>query len=753
MTLADQQWRYVGQSMARREDARLVRGKGTFVSDLGDEGTWSLAVVRSPHAHARILAIDTHEAEAMPGVYGVFTALSHPEFGRPMPEDRRQSPLAAGTVRYVGEPVAFVLAENRYRAEDAVEAVRVQYDVLKPVSSVEEALTGAVLLHPDLGSNVADRVTVVRGLGEAGLKEADVVVEMRVSMGRVSPQALEPRAIFARYEAEREGLVVYYATQSVFAAQRRIAEFLGMEVDRVRVIAPDVGGGFGAKNGAYPEEFLATWAAFHFRRSVKWVGDRFEEFLATTQEREQVHYAKLGVARTGRIVALVDTFYQDNGAYPNRGHIPFHHTAENLLGPYAIPHVAIEGHMVLTSKVPQAPYRGAGRPQGHFVIERLLDRAADALGMDRADIRLANLYGTPGVPKPANYDNGAYAKTFQTLLETIGYRDLREKQTAWRQTGRYLGIGVASSVEISGGQGFEGARFTLRENGTVAVATGAVAHGQGHRTALAQIAADALALPMEQVWVEEGDTGAVARGIGTFGSRTMMAAGNAVHRGGRQFAEMLRALAAEMLEASPLDLSQEGERYFVRGVPAKVVTLAELAAYVKRQGRPPLVHEEDFPSKSPAYGFGAHAALVEVDPDTARVKVLDYTVVHDGGTVINPLTATGQVMGGVVQGLGTALWEEMRYDSEGQPLTTTFLDYHLPSIAEMPDMQIVHISYPAPHNPMGIKGVGEAGIIPTQAVILSAIEDALAPWGVRLDHAPVTAGRLFDVLNTVQARP
>ena len=738
----------VGQPLPRVEDRPLVQGLGQYVTDIRDPNQWVVAIVRSTHAHARIRSIDTAAAERLPGVRAVLTARSVPELGRPMPGDGTpgQSPLATDRVRYVGEPIAVVAADNRYIAEDAVELVQVAYQALPAVVDVNQAWAADTLLHPSLGSNIADTVQHETGRGSAALTDATIVVDVILSMGRVSAQPMEPRAVFARYLAETDGLLVYCATQSVYGARQRIATFLHLEAARVHVVSPDVGGGFGAKNGAYPEEFLVSWLAYHMQRPIKWSGDRFEEFLATTHEREQVHHAKLGVTRSGHIVALTDVFYQDNGAYPNRGGIPFHHTVENLVGPYVIPHTAITGYMMLTSKVPQAPYRGAGRPQGHFVIERLLDRAADALGMDRADIRRKNLYRVSHDSSHPNYDSGDYQKAFETLLDHVRYRQFRaEQEQAWAEK-RYLGLGVASYVEIAGGGGFEGARLTLLDDGRVELATGAVSHGQGHRTALTQLLSDRLSVAFEDVVVREGDTTALTRGLGTFGSRTILMAGNAVELVAPRFLAQLKTLAAARLEAHADDVVWEHGRFSVQGVPSMALSLADLAHYAREAGVAPVVDEDYYQTRSASYGFGCHAMTVQVDPRTADIRILDYVVVHDGGLIINPLLADGQVVGGLVQGLGSALLEELMYDEAGQLLTTSYMDYVLPGACDAPDITVIHQNFPAPGNPAGFKGLGEAGIIPVQAVVLSAVEDALRPFRLQLNHAPITRQRLFAAL-------
>lgn len=752
MATSDERW--VGRAVPRVEDRALIQGDGLYVSDIHFDHQWTMALVRSPHAHARIVGIDIHDAQQLPGVKAIIIAADHPELKRPLPGMAPIAPpaLASDRVYYVGQPVAMVLAEDRYIAEDAAERITVQYEPLTPVVDAEEGARDTVVLHESLGTNVFNRVQYQNGDGRNALAHADHVIRATLRMGRVSAQPMEPRAIAACYDPVENTLLVYHATQSVHRAQERIAEFLGLDPERVHVVAPEVGGGFGVKNGTYPEESLVVWASVHFQNPVKWAGDRFEEFLGTYQEREQVHHVELGVNRDGTLVALVDTYYQDNGAFPGGGMIVLGTTARNLPGPYRIPHLAIEGLGVFTNKVPQAPYRGAGRPQGHYIIERMLDRAADTLGIDRIAIRMKNLVRPEELPyasgiPDAVYDSGDFPKAFQDLLGFVDVEDFRRRQEQARQRGIRLGLGVANYVEVSAGFGFEGVRLRVADDGQVWLTTGATGQGQGHRTALAQIAADALQIPLEQVTVQEGDTATINKGIGTFGSRTMIMAGNATRTASDGLIAKAKEWVAQFLEAAPQDIAFEGGHFQVQGVPSLAMDWQAVAARLQETGAEPLTHEDYFGSGTPTYGFGSHAMIVRVDEDSANITIERYIIVHDSGVVINPLLANGQVIGGTIQGLGSALYEEMVYDAEGQPLTTSFLDYRLPGPAESPDIEIHHRDYPAPNNPAGFKGVGEAGIIPSQAIALSAVEDAFRDQGLRLDFAPITPGRLFQALK------
>ncbi len=749
--------RLVGQPLPRVEDLALIQGQGQYVSDVHFDGQWAMALVRSPHAHAKILSIEVAAAKELAGVKAVITADPFEELKRPLPgmAPIAPPPLAYDRVFYVGQPVALILADNRYVAEDAAELVSVQYEALPALTDAIEAAADTLVLHPELGTNTLDRVQYESGEGKRALENADHVIRATLRLGRVSAQPMEPRAVAAHYDAIEQQLIVYDATQSVHRAQERIAEFLNMPPERIRVIAPEVGGGFGVKNGTYPEEALVVWCAVHFNNPVKWAGDRFEEFLSTYQEREQIHHVELGVNHDGTLVALVDTYFQDNGAFPGGGMIVCRTTARNLPGPYRIPHLFIDGRAVLTNKVPQAPYRGAGRPQGHYIIERMLDRAADTLGMDRVAIRMKNLVRSDDLPYHSGipdvvYDSGDFPRTFQDLLNLVDVDACRARQREALKNGVRLGLGLSNYVEVSAGFGFEGVKIELGDRGRIRLSTGATGQGQGHRTALAQIAADALSIPIDRIEVVEGDTGSIAKGIGTFGSRTIIMAGNATEKTSVGLIEKAKLAAAKLLEAHVEDILFEAGQFHVKGVPSVALDWAELAEQWKREGEPPLVHEDAFGSNTPTYGFGSHAMIVRVDENTAGIQIERYVIVHDGGSIVNPLLANGQVIGGTVQGLGSALYEEMIYNEDGQPLTTSFLDYRLPGANESPDIEIHHRDYPAPNNPKGYKGVGEAGIIPSQAIVLSAVEDAFRDRGLHLDFAPVTPTRLFQALAALK---
>lgn len=749
---------WIGKAVPRVEDPMLIQGQGLYVSDVHFENQWTMALVRSPHAHAAIKAIRTDAAKALAGVHAVVAASDFPELSQPIGGMSPIAPpvLATDTVFYVGQPVVAILADTRYIAEDAADLVEIDFDPLPALVDAETAAQDDVVLHKDFGTNILEHFEQTSGAGKAALAQADHIVSATLKMGRVSAQPMEPRATAAAYDADSDTLMVYHATQAIHRSQERIAEFLQMENSQVRVVAPEVGGGFGVKGGSYPEEAMVSFFAKQFRNPVKWAGDRFEEFFGTYQEREQTHHVQLGLAQDGTIVALVDTFYQDNGAYPGGGMMVAQNTGRNIPGPYRIPSFAIDGYTVMTNKVPQAPYRGAGRPQGHYIIERMLDRAADQLGFDRAELRLRNLVRPGDFPyktgiSGVTLDSGDYPKVFHELLDMMNLPEFRRQQEEARKQGVRLGIGLANCVEISAGFGFEGVRLKLEPGGRILLTTGATNQGQGHRTALAQIAADTLGVPLDQVTVIEGDTGRIEKSIGTFGSRTIIMAGNAIPLTSRGFVDKARERAADILEAHVEDVQYENGQFFVKGVPSVSLDWERIANEMPDGSI--LQHEDYFSSNSSTFGFGSHGVIVAVDEATRNVHIERYVILHDSGKVVNPLLANGQVIGGTVQGLGSAMYEEMLFSPDGQPLTTSFLDYRLPAAAEMPDFEIHHRDYPAPTNPDGYKGVGEAGIIPSQAIMLSAVEDAFSDRQLALDYAPITPGRLFQELQKRGEQP
>ncbi len=774
----------IGARLARNEDARLLTGRALFVDDLQLPGMLHAAFLRSPHAHARLGAIDAERARALPGVVAVFTADDLGAAWRPGPllvppppvpgalfHERTQVPLARGKVRHLGEPIALVVAESRELAEDAVAEIRVDFAVLPAAADLEGALApGAPRVHDDLDSNLAAHVVQGRGDVEAGRAAARLVVRRRFRYDRGAAAALEGRGVVAEWDARAERLTVWDTTQAPIPIRNGLAAWLGLSEDRLRVVAPFIGGGFGPKIMMfYPEEVVVPWAALRLGRPVKWVSDRAEDFVSTTQERLQIHDAELAVDGDGRILALADSFLHDTGAYDPYGlTVPLNSQA-NALGLYAIPAYRSELRAVFTNLPIVTPYRGAGRQHGTFVIERLLDLAARELGLDRAEIRRRNLLPKEAFPvaqgivyqdfTELTYDSGDYAPILEQALERIGYRRfVEEEQPRARAAGRRRGIGIVTYVEGTGIGPFEGARVQVQGSGRVTVATGVGTQGQGHFTAFAQVAADALGVDAAEIDVTTGDTDRFHWGTGTFASRGAVVAGNAIHAAAGAVAERARALAAAALGVEAGEIELAGGAARVRGEPGRAIGLGELArranplrGAVASGSEPGLEATRYFGPERGATAAGAHAMIVEVDPETMAVAIEKYVVVHDCGRVINPLLVEGQVHGGVAQGIGNAYYEQLVYDASGQLLNGSFMDFLVPTALDVPPIEVGHLETPSPLNPLGVKGAGEAGAIPTGALFAQAVEDALGLPGFEILEIPLSPNRLFELVRAHRA--
>lgn len=774
----------IGARLARNEDARLLTGRALFLDDLQLPGMLHAAFLRSPHAHARLGAIDAERARALPGVVAVFTADDLGAAWRPGPllvppppvpgalfHERTQVPLARGKVRHLGEPIALVVAESRELAEDAVAEIRVDFAVLPAAADLEGALApGAPRVHDDLDSNLAAHVVQGRGDVEAGRAAARLVVRRRFRYDRGAAAALEGRGVVAEWDARAERLTVWDTTQAPIPIRNGLAAWLGLSEDRLRVVAPFIGGGFGPKIMMfYPEEVVVPWAALRLGRPVKWVSDRAEDFVSTTQERLQIHDAELAVDGDGRILALADSFLHDTGAYDPYGlTVPLNSQA-NALGLYAIPAYRSELRAVFTNLPIVTPYRGAGRQHGTFVIERLLDLAARELGLDRAEIRRRNLLPKEAFPvaqgivyqdfTELTYDSGDYAPILEQALERIGYRRfVEEEQPRARAAGRRRGIGIVTYVEGTGIGPFEGARVQVQGSGRVTVATGVGTQGQGHFTAFAQVAADALGVDAAEIDVTTGDTDRFHWGTGTFASRGAVVAGNAIHAAAGAVAERARALAAAALGVEAGEIELAGGAARVRGEPGRAIGLGELArranplrGAVASGSEPGLEATRYFGPERGATAAGAHAMIVEVDPETMAVAIEKYVVVHDCGRVINPLLVEGQVHGGVAQGIGNAFYEQLVYDASGQLLNGSFMDFLVPTALDVPPIEVGHLETPSPLNPLGVKGAGEAGAIPTGALFAQAVEDALGLPGFEILEIPLSPNRLFELVRAHRA--
>jgi len=772
--------RSFGAPIRRNEDARLLRGEALFVDDVELPGMLHAAFLRSNLAHATIRSIDVSAARAREGVVAVYTAEDLGAYWAPGPllvppppikglvfNQRTQVPLAKGKVRHVGEPLAVVLARSRYLAEDALSDISVELDPLPAVVDLETAgAETSARVHEDVRGNVAAHVRQSRGNYAAARGRADHIIARRFRYDHGASSPIETRGIVANWDARGNQLTVWDTTQAPVFLRNGLAAMLGLNERQVRVIAPFVGGGFGPKIMLfYPEEVVIPWAAKKLNRPVKWIEDRLEHFFATTQERSQIHDAEIALARGGRILGIRDTFVHDTGAYNPYGLTVPINSQISILGPYVVENYESTFTAVFTNKPIVTPYRGAGRQHGVFVIERLMDIAAHELKLDRVDIRRRNFIPTDAFPynnelinqdfAPLEYDSGDYGAVLDKAIEMIGWRRfLAEEQPLLRGEGRHVGIGLVCYVEGTGIGPYEGAKIQVQANGKVSIATGIGTQGQGHFTSFAQIAADQLGVEVSDIAVVTGDTDQFYWGAGTFASRGAVVAGNAVNEAAKAVRQKILKLAAEHFECAEEDLEIANGEVSVVGVPGQAIKLGALAlkanpmrGAVRPGTEPGLESTQYFGPPSGTTANGAHAMIVEVDPQTFALKVLKYVVVHDCGTVINPLILAGQVHGGVAQGIGNAFYEQLVFDDEGQLLNASLADYLLPTALEVPNMEIGHTVTASPLNPLGIKGAGEAGAIPVGPLFAQAIEDALGllPQGIELNEIPLSPNRLFEL--------
>jgi carbon-monoxide dehydrogenase large subunit len=772
--------RQFGSSVKRNEDARLLAGRAQFVDDVALPGMLHAAFVRSPHAHARIVSIDAAAALGRPGVVAVYTAQDLGDYWRPGPvivppppvegavfNERTQVPLAKGKARHVGEPVALVIASSRYVAEDAAAEVAIEWEPLPVAADLEQAAApGAPRVHDDLTDNVAARVRQTKGDYAAAAKRAHRIVKRRFAYDHGCAQPMETRGVVAQWDAGAERLTVWDTTQAPIAIRNGLAAMLGLSERQVRVVAPFIGGGFGPKIMLfYPDEVLIPWAAVKLGRPVKWIEDRAEHFFATTHERGQVHDAEIAVDRDGRIIGVRDVFLHDTGAYDPYGLTVPINSQCTLLGPYVIPNYDSTFTAVFTNKPIVTPYRGAGRQHGVFVIERLLDVAAREVGIDRAEIRRRNLIPPDAFPYDngiiyqdftrLGYDSGDYAPMLAKALDMIGYeRFVRDEQPRLRARGRRVGIGVVCYVEGTGIGPYEGAKVQVQTSGKVSLLTGIGTQGQGHFTSFAQIVADQVGVAVTDVEVITGDTDQFYWGAGTFASRGAVVAGNAVNEAGLAVRRKILRVAAEHFECAEADLVIAEGRVSIAGVPGRSIPLGELAVLanpmrgaVAPGTEPGLEATSYFGPESGATASGVHAMIVEVDPETMIPAIRKYVVVHDCGTVINPMIVAGQVLGGVAQGIGNSFYEQLAFDADGQLLNATLADYLLPTALDVPRIELGHTVTPSPLNPLGIKGVGEAGAIPVGPLFAQALEDALElpARGQELNEFPLSPCKLWEL--------
>lgn len=779
-----------GEPIARLEDDRLLRGNGAYLDDLGHDAL-AAAFVRSPHAHAKILGIHLGEALDVEGLVGIYTYDDLPgRIAEPLPlliphpaltHGVTGFPLARDEVNYVGEPVAMVIAADRYLAEDAAELIMVDYDPLPAVVGVDAARAADQLVHEDAPGNVAGHLVQSNGDAGAAIAAVPHVLDLDLYVERSASTPLEGRGVLARWDTESRRLRIWTSTQTSTGVRAAVAAKLDLALADVDVITPDVGGGFGVKIvHPWPEEVLVPWAARLLGRPVKYAEDRIEHFIASAHERGQRHKVKVGFDNDGRVLGLDVRFWHDNGAYIPYGLIVPIITSTQLLGPYKPGAYRVEFSSLYTNTVIVTPYRGAGRPQGAFVMERTMDAIAAFLGLDRCAVRERNFIQPEEMPydhglifqdgRPLIYDSGDYPAALAKLKKLVGWDEFAAVRDAARAEGRRVGIGLACYVEGTGVGPYEGAHVVVETSGKVKVATGLTSQGQGHQTVFAQIVADELGVPIGDVQVTTGDTRSFGYAVGTFASRAAVMSGSAVALAARAAKAKALRVAAAALEASVADMEIVEGVVRVKGDPASGIALGTVAvlsnplryafdtaaqAATQFAGGPadkPPVAEDDEPGIegrkffSPVrstFAYGMHAVVVETDPDTAEIRILRYAVVHDCGTLINPRIVEGQIHGGVAQGVGGALYERMAYDEFGQLQNASFMDFLMPYVSEVPDgIEIDHLETPSPLNPLGIKGAGEAGVIPSAAVFASAIEDA---EGIPITSMPISPSDLFEL--------
>ncbi|WP_030908569.1 aerobic carbon-monoxide dehydrogenase large subunit [Streptosporangium amethystogenes] len=776
--------RQFGARVQRNEDDRLIRGKGRYVDDIPLEGALHGVFARSNVAHAKITRLDVSRAAALPGVLKVYTHEDLGSLDMKMPlliphpcitHGRTQYPLARDEVFYVGQAIAFVVAVDRYVAEDAALLIDVEYETLPVEIDLRRAAEpGAPLVHADVPGNIAANLVQESGDVASAFAKADHITSITVHCERSTAAPMECLATAARWDEVSGELTVWDGTQAPIGLRGALASLFDLDEHAVRVIAPDVGGGFGPKiHFPYANEVLVPLAAREFGRPVKWIEDRSENFVHMTHERLQIHDIELAATRDGIVLGLRDRFLHDTGAFIPYGIAVAQVASCQIAGPYRIPNILVEFSCVYTPTVPVTPYRGCGRPQANFAIERAMDQLADELGLDRFEIRRRNFIQPEEFPYtrpnlifadglPVTHDSGEYEQALRALMDALDVDAFKADQQAALEQGRYLGLGLSFYVEGTGLGPYEGGHVRVHPiTGKVFVNTGLTTQGQGHATVFAQIVSDQLGVAVEDVIVVEGDTGVYDWGVGTFASRAAVVSGSAVHKAAVLARKQLIDAAANMLEANPDDIELSDGRAFVAGSGVDGVTLAEIAtasnplryafnkaaeratqfAPAARSDGPPLaegahpgIEATDYYAPPHAtWAYGVHGAIVEVDPMTYGIKIHRYVCVHDCGNMINPMIVEGQIAGGVAQGMGGAFYEKLEYDEDGALRNASFMDFLIPYATEIPHVEMIHQETPSPLNPLGIKGVGEAGTIPVAQVIASAIEDALRP----LEIAPI----------------
>jgi carbon-monoxide dehydrogenase large subunit len=775
--------RVFGSGIKRREDPRLITGTARYTDDIVLPGLLHAAILRSPHAHARIKSLDAASAKAAPGVLAVFTGSDTESALKPIPclwlvpgSDLKTSPfspLAKETVRFVGDAVAVVVAESPYQAYDALDLIAVDYEPMPAVVDPRKATeAGAPTLHPEAPGNVAFHWTVAGGDVDAAFRNADVVVRERIVQQRLIPTAMETRGAVAQFVPATGELTLWNTTQNPHIVRFAMSVVTGVPEDRLRVVAPEVGGGFGSKIAQIQGDFVTAFCSMKLGRPVKWTETRTENYVSTTHGRDHVQDVELAASSDGRVLGVRCTVWAGMGAYLSTAApgIPTILHGLMLSGPYTIPAVKEDVYGVYTNTTPVEAYRGAGRPEATFMLERMIDRLADEIGMDPVEVRRRNLIppfeNGHNVITGLTYDSGNYEGALAKALAQVDYDGLRREQAAARVKGRYIGIGVSTYVEIcglgpsqvAGAVGFQGglwesAIVRFHPTGKVNVFIGASPHGQGEETTFAQIVADELGVSVNDVKIVHGDTDNTPMGWGTYGSRTTAVGGAALAVATRKIKEKAKLLAGHLLEAAVEDIDYADGRFFVKGVPDRFKTIQDIALMANVAWNLPQGMEAGLEASSfydpPnfVYPFGAHVAVVEVDPDTGRVELKRYVAVDDCGPQINPVIVEGQVHGGVVQGIGQALWEEAVYDESGQLLSGSLADYAIPRADMLPDIEVLSTVTPSPHHPLGVKGIGEAGTIASTCTVYNAVIDALEPFKVTSVRMPLTPERVWRAIH------
>jgi carbon-monoxide dehydrogenase large subunit len=776
-----------GQSVQRNEDAQLLTGMAEFIDDIELPGMLHAAFLRSDYAHARIKSIDVSAALARPGVVAVYTAADFGDYWKPGPlqvppptaipgsvfNARTLIPIAKDKVRYSGEPLAVIIAESRYLAEDAFDDIIVDLDPLDVVTDLEKALEpGSPLVHDDLPSNLAAHVVQQKGNWEDAVAQADFVYKRKIVVNRCAGAAMENRGFVVDWNDRRQEMTIWASTQAPIPLRNSIATRLGLFENQVRVITPFIGGGFGPKiMTSMPDDVLLPIIALKLNCPIKWIEDRRENFLATTSERDQTHYAEIAIKKDGTVLGVKDVFYHNTGAYDPYGMTVPLNTQTHTVSNYNVPNFYTEIKMVFTNEMVVTPVRGAGRPFGVFLIERMIDYAACQLGMDPMKIRMRNLVTRTQYPVRTGIigqdfvenvlDSGDYPKSLEKVSEMIGYEKfIREEQPRLKAEGKHKGIGIVCFTEGTSVGPYEGARITVGANGKVTVATGISTQGQGHFTVYAQIAAEQLGVEVKNVKVITGDTGHFHWGAGTFASRGAAVAGTAVHKAAVKIRQKAVLLGSQYLGVPEDQIELCDGRVCVKGQHERSLALGEIAQKANPtrgtfpEGAEPGLEAVDY--YGPPYGAtgaGAVAMIVDVDPETMGVKIERMALVHDAGTIINPMLIEGQVLGGISMGVGNSFYEKLVYDEGGQLLSASFMDYLVPQASDMPEqIELGHIVSPSPLNPLGIKGVGEAGAIPTPACFVQALENALADCNLQITETPLSPSRLWELVREAKGK-